>query len=562
MLDVAELFRETENAFTVHVVEQSFVIGRGNEYFKSFRGKENYIFSDRQIRKRTERILAWICKHTPNIAELIQACLACSSPASIIDVVSSLSKLFSVSEHQAAGPEVIDPVIIQEGDILKKNLAQFISLHKTSILRPAIIILLRDNDFERAKKLLSHCPNGMVVKMIRNSGEIITYKVINDGAKDVDEFLDAYSRHCFSTCTNTEKGVLLNAEWAENRIVGSLSPAVFQIRSTLINEQKDIALPRVQSLLAEAECIQADNASDQKLRDSFLCIAKLLRVYCYDIGGQDINDAWDLAKELNDEVLLAHVYRFSHFFAGCSRTEKQDFLGKAEAIFARNNIADHAVYCLNNNLIHQFAQERIDLVRFHSLQERALADTPGLVGMSHILNNVGVAFLFRGQADRAIEYFDKGIERARDRIVQKLSLLTNRLAARAYSFDLVEEKELRLALRMIFDGMGMQYLPYIASHFVVNTLAISLIQKQVQPGLYHALLHEFKVIDLVQNAFDTNMMGTGSIIKQMETLSVRYPEFQLLDQLRLPRERTPITGIRLDYIVRYGLNPFFFNAWM
>ena len=43
----------------------------------------------------------------------------------------------------------------------------------------------KDNDFERAKRLLSECPNGINVKMLRNSGEEITYKVIDESGNEV-----------------------------------------------------------------------------------------------------------------------------------------------------------------------------------------------------------------------------------------------------------------------------------------------------------------------------------------------------------------------------------------
>ena len=60
------------------------------------------------------------------------------------------------NEYQAAGPDVVDPVIIQKGKVSYRKIAHFISLHKESILRPSIIILLKDNDFGRAKKELRY----------------------------------------------------------------------------------------------------------------------------------------------------------------------------------------------------------------------------------------------------------------------------------------------------------------------------------------------------------------------------------------------------------------------
>ena len=58
------------------------------------------------------------------------------------------------NEFQAAGPDVIDPIIIQEGKVSYKKIVHFITLHRESIIRPSIIILLKDNDFGRVKKEL------------------------------------------------------------------------------------------------------------------------------------------------------------------------------------------------------------------------------------------------------------------------------------------------------------------------------------------------------------------------------------------------------------------------
>ena len=52
-----------------------------------------------------------------------------------------------------------------------------------------------------------------------------------------------------------------------------------------------------------------------------------------------------LAKELDNEILLAHVYRYSHFF-NCSRQNKQECLQKAENIFMKYKIF-HFYLCQN-----------------------------------------------------------------------------------------------------------------------------------------------------------------------------------------------------------------------
>ena len=169
--NITTFFQESEYGFMVYVVEQRFAVGRGAEYFRSFKGKKNLIDTNHMMKKRISIILRWIQKNVPNVADVIEGIYGYKAPIDLVSIISSFSKLFAVEEHQAAGPEVIDPIIIQEGSVLPKYLNQMIALHKGSILRPAIIILLKDNDFERAKSVLSGCPNGCYLKLIRNSGD-------------------------------------------------------------------------------------------------------------------------------------------------------------------------------------------------------------------------------------------------------------------------------------------------------------------------------------------------------------------------------------------------------
>lgn len=557
MEDVTGFFQEVHENFTIYVVEQRFVIGRGREYFNSFIGKENYLSTNAHVQKRIHKILDYIAKRVPPVAELIEMCFLRTKSVGLKDVINALIKLFSSHEHQAAGPEVIDPILIQEGQVLPVLLSQLITLHRRSILQPRIIILLKDNDFERAKKLLSNCPSGINVKMIRNSGECEIYKVINKGTDSVDKFIDAYARQCFSTCSNTPRKVLLNNEWEENSLIRTYSPTMFRIRAKLINNEKFDVRDDIDAILNRMELEQL-SGEDQKLLNSFHCMTRLFKVFCYDYGGKDLKIAWDIANEMDDELLLAHVYRFSHFFAH-SRKEKQTLLMQAYDIFSKNNIEDHAIYCMNNSLIHQFSMDYISIRDFRKMQEIAVSNVPGLVGMSHIFNNIGVAHLLTANPEEAINCFTKGLDYAKDRPVQKMALLSNRLMAKAYASETISDTEIEQTVSRLFDSLGRSSLPFNVSHFAMNILSVAFMQN---PALAEELLHKYPFQDLVQRGLDTNIMGSGSIIRQMESLASKYPDFSMPDNLRLPHERTSISGIRLDYIERYGFNPFFHNIWL
>ena len=74
MDDVREFFKEINNSFTIYVVEQRFAVGRGSEYFRSFKGTKNYIDSDKVIKKRIGDILYKINEHIPSLGDLINSC--------------------------------------------------------------------------------------------------------------------------------------------------------------------------------------------------------------------------------------------------------------------------------------------------------------------------------------------------------------------------------------------------------------------------------------------------------------------------------------------------------
>ncbi len=554
-------FQEVNDEFTVFVVEQKYYLHRGHPYLSQFINKENWISTDRKMNTLLNKIVSWVFKKIPILSDLIESLskAQAQNPLALAEIIINLSKLFAPTLHRAAGPNVVDPIIIEEGKVSAKSIAQMVTLHNGCNYRPSIIIILQDNDFDRAKKLLSKCPNNTNIKMISNNGEEIFCKVINDGATNVEEFLDYYSRQCFSTCSKTSLNVLLSEDWANNTIINRFSPTIFKIRSTFLNEHKLDAVNDIMWLETQLDTFTPKGIENQKILESFSCMNKLFQVYCNDFGGKQLNDAYQIAKDLDSDILKAHVYRYSHFFE-CSRQEKQTLLLKAENIFYDYNVSDHAIYCNNNRLIHQFSQNAIKINDFNLLEGKATHDTPGLALMAHIINNVGVAYMFEMFLSDAIDKFTYGLQFAKNDHIQQLALKSNRLCAKCLAFIETDEKEVRQILNEIFTpSLGFKRLPFLTAQFALNVLAVVI---RTKPMLYQELLNDYKIVKLIQTAFDTNIMGTGSMIKQMQILSIKYPIFKILDELKLPTQTTDVSGLRLDFICQHGINPFFFNAWL
>lgn len=562
MLDIEKIFYNDTSVFTIFVVEQRFVVGRGHEYLNKFINTQHFFDSERKVKQFYTKIVDKIQGSVTHVADSISKIITGDYVASIPEIITALCKLFTVTEHQAAGPLIIDPIIIQEGEVTKRSLNKIINIHKDSILRPAIIILLKDNDFERAKEILSDCPNGINVKMIRNSGAEITYKVINCGAEDIATFIEAYSEQCYSTCSNTKLEILTGTDWVENPVISEFSPLLFRYRSSLLMDQKEEILPYLNKTLHDISQFKTSNAKDSILLKNMECVARLYKVFCNDSGDTDILEARELALALNNEILLAQVYKCADLIPECSQAEKMSLYDKAYDIFKKNRMEDHAIYTRNNMLIEQFYTDRISTEEFRDLSVEAINNVPGMVGLTHIFNNVGVAYLYCGRPSEAIEIFDRGLEYAKfqSRIVQKLALESNKLVAESYSFCIVDENRIRLLMRQLFDSMGVNRLPFLSADYMLNILTVAY-RQNVSLGL--ELINTFPVEKLINASFSRNLICASYRVLQMQYLAAKYGDkFPLLSTCTIPVIPNSTMGKRKDFILKYGYNLFDFSTWM
>ena len=558
---IKDYFSEHIESFTIYVVEQKFAINQGREFFKQFTYKEHFINSDHKMKKHLSKVLNWIQKKIPDVAELTKNVISIKtvpSSSGIVDLITSLYKLFTVTEHQAAGTEVIDPIIIEEINISSKYIAQLVALYKESIIQPAIIIVLKDNNFDRAKILLSGCPHNTNVKFIRNSGETEIYKIVNLGADNMEDFIDAFSRQCFSTCSKTDRKILLNSEWSENNLISTLSPYFFKTRTNLLFDEKPEAIADVNYVLNRISMEKTIAKNNAMLLNSLEIMAKLNRIYCRDIGGTDIDDAVKLSKEMDIELLKAHVYRFAHFIPNITRSRQGELLQEARTIFEKNNVADHAIYCQNNFLVHSFYTDRISVRQFRDLQQQAISDVPGMVGMSIILNNVGVAYLYKRDFAEAVTFFRKGADYSKERVVQKIGLQSNLLITRACAYEKIEEKEVRIVLDAVLANFSKDYLPFIAAKYIMNILAIALEQHH---DLGREIFNDSKVRSILSSALNDYALGSGSLTQQIKCIQAQHSEIDF-SVFSMPHQIKPISGVRAEFIMEKGYNPIIFNAWL
>lgn len=511
------------------------------------------------MKKFIEKILIWTQKHIPQIASIITNILLKNfGGAGIKEIVNDFSQLFSVEMHQAAGPYVIDPIIIQEGKVSKKCLSKLVSIQKESFLMPAIIIILKDNDFKRAKELLSSCPHGTNVKFIKNSGKSVNYKIINTGAENIEDFIDAFSSQCFSTCAETQRDILMNNEWAENNIIKKYTPLMFQIRSNLLFDRKDVVRKDIENLINSLQLEISYNSNDTQINLFLLCILKIFRVYSHDNGGKDIIDAIEISNQIGNELLKAYVWKYAGFINNINTQTKIDLLSKAERIFNNNNIKDQAVYCHNNIILNQFYTDKVNSWEFKELLQSAGFDVPGLVGMSYLYNNAGVSLLYTGQPEEAITYFERGLPYARERAVQKFGLETNILIAKDYLSKKIDETEIRVLLKRIFDSLGTEEVPFLTSNYVINIISIA---SKSNVSLSNDLLKQYPIESLFLKSLNPSLFGFSSLHHQICILKERYPKLELNTICQNPIKDLS-TNKRTTFLKNNICNPTIYNTWL
>ena len=395
--------------------------------------------------------------------------------------------------------------------------------------------------------------------MIRNSGECELYKIINTGASGTEEFLDLYSKQCFSTCSLTKREILLSEDWKNNSLVHNAAPQLLRYRSLLIEDNKSEEVLRdIDNTIGFLIGFSVSSERDTKIKEAMLCMLKLFRVYCLDRCTNDMGEAFGLSESVGNEILQAHVLRYSNFFPQLSLKTKADMLKKASEIFDKNNIQDHALYCKNNLLINQFYEDRIELTAFERMKESAVYNVPGMVGMSYIFNNTGAAYIYMSRFDEAVDCLEKGLPYAKQRPIQRLGIMTNILIAKDCGYIEIQRNDVLRVITGSFDQFGTNKFPFLTANFITNAI---LAAAHLDYAWACSLIQRFPVVPLLNAALSSGLFGTGSLTLQLTLIQSKYPK--LLENIfSFPKERTSLSGMRKRFIENHLFNPTIFNAWL
>ena len=559
MENIDMFFKDHIDKFVIYVVEQKFVVGRGSERFKNWLKNNNYISSEEKAQNLIKKCIKEFGKIIPVVISAVLIILQTKNhvPSESIDLstlITTLVKSFNIEHHQAASTEIIDPIILQEDKITKKSISKIVSLYRESIYRPAIIIVLKDNDFERAKDLLSKCPNGTTVKFIRNSGETALYLISNAGEDNIDDFFESYIYQCFSTCSSTPREVLLPKSISKTSIVQELSPLTFKIRSSLLIDNKGEVRNDIKNTIDELNKMLITSPDDKFLL-FYKFVFLMFKIYCDDYAGNDLNVALDIAHTLNNDVLRALVYRYANF-TKLDYTVKNNLMLEGEKIFISNEMIDQAIYCKNNYLLNQFYTPTVNEKAFNKMCINAKNSAPGLVGLSHIYNNCGVANLYKGNPEYALEMFQTGLLYAKERPVQKFGIKCNNLIARNYINENIDESEIITLVKEIIDAMGVDELSFLTANYIANILIICCKQRN---GLEKLLLETYPIDKIFENALSPNKFGSKSLKTEICLLKEFGIEFNFTNSISAAKSND---NIRENYLLREKLNPAIYNAWL
>ena len=195
---------------------------------------------------------------------------------------------------------------------------------------------------------------------------------------------------------------------------------------------------------------------------------------------------------------------------------------------------------------------------FTELQQQAICEVPGMVGMSIILNNAGVASLYKKDFSEAIILFKKGLDYSKERIVQKIGLQSNLLITKACAYEKIEEKELKIICDIVLANFSKDYLPFIAANYIMNIFVIAL-EQHYEFG--KSILRNRKICSILSGALANNVLGSGSLTQQIIKIQSRFPEIDF-SMFSMPNHISQLSGVRAEFIMERGYNPIIFNAWL
>ena len=557
-IDIEERLNPKLTNATVNIVTYTFRMKYCNSFFEKYSSTPNYMASPNKLKNYFYKIINLIRSKQVNISDMVKT-LEESKNIKKSVIFETLLILWQIIPAIAVNIEILDPIIIEINKNTIRTATKIVNNFKSSPVRPIIILLLDKNTTnEDIVHILKQFPIDLKVAIHKDSGETEVITVLNNiGASNIEDFIDAYSSQCFCTCCHTKQNILIR-DMTDDNIVTILSTLLIKCHSNLLQDNKIAAKEDIKYI----DTLLKNTNIEPQLLMMFRCIVNLYNVYATDEGGNSICEAVELSKELNNPLVSAFVNRFAHFIPNITYGEKADILSQAAKVFEERNILDHKLYCINNMLTYSFYTNNMDISKFNDLLGEATSNVPGLAGMSILYNNAGTAELYNRDPETALIRYKEGLDyaKANNRPAQRIGLIGNI----AISETLLGIKhELSYYIRSIYDIINMpntSNLPFIQANGLMNVLAAAIYEKNFEA--VDEICHNKEFINVLEKALSPGLLGTGSLIEQINILSAKSEGHFKINNLKYPSQRTILAGIRYNYIRENGFNPAIGNAWL
>lgn len=160
-----------------------------------------------------------------------------------------IAQLIQIIPSIAVGPEILDPIIIEINKGTLPTVHKVVENFASSPIRPIIILLLDStSNMNLIPDILKKLPINLRVAIHNDSGETNIVTVLkNDGASDINEFMDCYASQCFSTCANTNQEIILsNADNKDD--INLISKLFIKCHSSLLIDNKLDALEDIKAI--------------------------------------------------------------------------------------------------------------------------------------------------------------------------------------------------------------------------------------------------------------------------------------------------------------------------
>ena len=543
---------------SVNIISYVFKMKYCQEFLDKYKGTPNYITSASKIKNFFHKTIYKIRNHQADIDALVKD-LDNSNHFGRSILLKIIAQLIQIIPSIAVGPEILDPIIIEINKGTLPTVHKVVENFASSPIRPIIILLLDStSNMNLIPDILKKLPINLRVAIHNDSGETNIVTVLkNDGASDINEFMDCYASQCFSTCANTNQEIILsNADNKDD--INLISKLFIKCHSSLLIDNKLDALEDIKAINVKLH----NSALQSDVKNLFMCINSLNHVYATDSGGQSILDAINLSDELNNPLIKAFVHRYAHFIPNTTYQEKSDLLNSAADEFNKRNILDHKIYCINNALTYSFYKDNIDIGKFNGMLAEALNNVPGIAGMSILYNNVGTALLYYRDPENALKKYKSGLDYATalNRPAQRIGLLGN-IAITEALLGIKHTTEYFInTSKDILNMPNTRNLPFIQVNGLLNLIAAAIYENNKDAALQIYASKNF--LDVLSKSLVPNMLGSGSLVTQLKVLVEKSNGLLDFNFVQIPSSTSHISGIRHDYITENGFNPAIGNAWL